>query len=82
MPAGRKLQQRDNNSGSIIANIRQRARNVAVDAANVNQASANQNAQAAGNNAAAVNDVTVGQRNGELMVLQTAAGLSIAPAAL
>ena len=65
MRAGRKLQQRDNNSGAIIANTRQRADNTAVDSANVNQANANQNAQAAGNRAAAANSAAVAQRNGE-----------------
>ena len=63
-PAGRKLQQRDNNSGAIVANTRQAASNAAVDSANVNQANANQNAQAAGNRAAAVNAAAVDQRNG------------------
>ena len=71
MPAGRKLLQRDNNSGSIVANTRQRASNSAVDSANVNQANANQNAQAAGNRAAAANSVTVSQRNGESVNIAT-----------
>ena len=68
MPAGRKLQQRDNNSGAIVADTRQRASNVAVDSANVNQANANQNAQAAGNRASAANGVVVGQSNGESLI--------------
>ena len=68
MPAGRKLQQRDNNSGAIVADTRQRASNVAVDSANVNQANANQNAQAAGNRASAGNAAVVGQSNGKLLI--------------
>ena len=68
MPTGRKLLQRDNNSGAIVADTRQRASNVAVDSANVNQANANQNAQAAGNRAAAGNAVVVGQSNGESLI--------------
>ena len=77
MPTG----QRDNNSGAIVADTRQRASNVAVDSANVNQANANQNAQAAGNRASAANSVAVNQRNGEPLALQTPAGLRAAPAA-
>ena len=68
MPAGRKLLQRDNNSGAIVANTRQRASNTAVDSANVNQANANQNAQAAGNRASAGNAAVVGQDNGESVI--------------
>ena len=68
MSAGRKLQQRDNNSGAIVANTRQRASNTAVDSANVNQANANQNAQAAGNRASAANAAVVGQDNGESVI--------------
>ena len=69
LPIGRKLLQRDNNSGAIVADTRQRASNVAVDSANVNQANANQNAQAAGNRAAAGNAVVVGQSNGKLFLI-------------
>ena len=65
MPAGRKLQQRDDNSGVIVADTDQTASNSAVNSTNVNQANANQNAQAAGNGASASNGLAVDQRNGK-----------------
>ena len=82
MPAGRKLLQRDNNSGAIVANTRQRASNTAVDSANVNQANANQNAQAAGNRASAANGVVVGQSNGKPLINQVVGVMQILHALL